>query len=419
MVRLKKGLWQITDVSIAVLVVIVMAASVIGPLAYSLQDSVRMNIAASQARRVEAAANKYIMDNYAAIGAASSPSQGYTLTVPMLVTAGYLPAGFSARNHYSSTYKTLIYQPEKNKFHSMTFLTGGTRLSLSQARKLAGYIGASGGYIQGNVAKGALGAWTEKLSAFGGFNPGEGHVVMAGFYANGAVVNDYLYRKAVPGHPELNTMSTALDMGGHDVTAVNNLSASGTVSAREVNASDTVKAKTTRTSGETYTGGWFRTTGDSGWYSEKWGGGFHMTDSTWIRAFGGKSIYTSGELKGGRVRADGRLSTGEYLQLDKEANVGDRCSPNGLVGRNHEGALLSCQNGFWRTNGQVRTVVRESSGWAVASVSCLNNEVMTGGGAACYAASDNRIKWSSPNGNGWAGACPHTSVTAYAVCAVP
>uniref|UniRef100_A0A1A9VZ53 Shufflon_N domain-containing protein n=1 Tax=Glossina brevipalpis TaxID=37001 RepID=A0A1A9VZ53_9MUSC len=281
----------------------------------------------------------------------------------------------------------------------MTFLIGGTRLSLSlsQARKLAGYIGASGGYIQGNVAKGALGAWTEKLSAFGGFNPGEGHVVMAGFYANGAVVNDYLYRKAVPGHPELNTMSTALDMGGNDVNAVNNLSASGTVSAREVNASDTVNAKTTRTSGETYTGGWFRTTGDSGWYSEKWGGGFHMKDDKWIRAFGGKSIYTSGE-----VRSDGRLSTGEYLQLDKEANVGDRCSPDGL-------------SGFWRTNGQVRTVVRESSGWAVASVSCLNNEVMTGGGAACYAASDNRIKWSSPNGNGWAGACPHTSVTAYVV----
>lgn len=311
MVRLKKGLWQITEVSIGVLVVIVMAASVIGPLAYSLQDSVRMNIAASQARRVEAAANKYITDNYAAIGAASSPSQGYTLTVPMLVTAGYLPAGFSARNHYSSTYKTLIYQPEKKKFHSMTFLTGGTRLSLSQARKLAGYIGASGGYIQGNVAKGALGAWTEKLSAFGGFNPGEGHVVMAGFYANGAVVNDYLYRKAVPGHPELNTMSTALDMGGNDVNAVNNLSASGTVSAREVNASDTVKAKTTRTSGETYTGGWFRTTGDSGWYSEKWGGGFHMTDGKWIRAFNGKSIYTSGE-----VRSDGRLSTGESPRIN-------------------------------------------------------------------------------------------------------
>ncbi|MFT4464717.1 MAG: shufflon system plasmid conjugative transfer pilus tip adhesin PilV [Sodalis sp. (in: enterobacteria)] len=353
MVRLKKGLWQITDVSIAVLVVIVMVAIVIGPLAYSLQDSVRMNIAASQARRVEAAVNKYITDNYAAIGAASSPSQGYTLTVPMLVTAGYLPAGFSARNNYSSTYKTLIYQPEKNKFHSMTFLTGGTRLSLSQARKLAGYIGASGGYIQGNVAKGALGAWTEKLSAFGGFNPGEGHVVMAGFYANGAMVNDYLYRKAVPGHPELNTMSTALDMGGNDVNAVNNLSASGTVSAREVNTSDTVKAKTTRTSGETYTGGWFRTTGDSGWYSEKWGGGFHMTDSTWIRAFGGKSIYTSGELKGGRVRADGRLSTGEYLQLDGTAQPGAGCGPNGLVGRTSEGALLSCTNGRWTSGGSL------------------------------------------------------------------
>lgn len=167
----------------------------------------------------------------------------YTLTVPMLVTAGYLPAGFSARNHYSSTYKTLIYQPEKNKFHSMTFLTGGTRLSLSQARKLAGYIGASGGYIQGNVAKGALGAWTEKLSAFGGFNPGEGHVVMAGFYANGAVVNDYLYRKAVPGHPELNTMSTSLDMGGNDVNHAGTLNVENVSATGKVTSADIVEGK--------------------------------------------------------------------------------------------------------------------------------------------------------------------------------
>lgn len=36
---------------------------------------------------------------------------------------------------------------------------------------------------------------------------------------------------------------------------------------------------------------WFRTTGGCGWYSESYGGGIHMTDSTWIRTYNGKNFY--------------------------------------------------------------------------------------------------------------------------------
>ncbi len=115
------------------------------------------------------------------------------------------------------------------------------------------------------------------LSSFGGYNPGEGSVVIAGFYENGIKISDYLYRKAVPGHPELNTMSTSLNMGGNNIsnaatTTTTNLNAT-TATATNVNATN-ANAQTTRTAGETYTGGWFRTTGDTGWYSEKWGGDF-------------------------------------------------------------------------------------------------------------------------------------------------
>ena len=40
-------------------------------------------------------------------------------------------------------------------------------------------------------------------------------------------------------------------------------------------ATGTVKAGTADISGETYTGGWFRTRGNSGWYNEKWDGGWY------------------------------------------------------------------------------------------------------------------------------------------------
>lgn len=42
--------------------------------------------------------------------------------------------------------------------------------------------------------------------------------------------------------------------------------------------------------------GWLRTTGATGWYSESYGGGWHMTDSTWLRSYNDKPIYTAGGI---------------------------------------------------------------------------------------------------------------------------
>ena len=38
---------------------------------------------------------------------------------------------------------------------------------------------------------------------------------------------------------------------------------------------------------------WFRSTGNSGWYHQDYGGGIYMQDSTWVRVFGGKRFYVS------------------------------------------------------------------------------------------------------------------------------
>lgn len=51
-------------------------------------------------------------------------------------------------------------------------------------------------------------------------------------------------------------------------------------------------------------GGWVRTYGNTGWYNGTHGGGWNMEDSTWIRAYGGKAIYTSNLL-----RADNSIRT--------------------------------------------------------------------------------------------------------------
>ena len=51
---------------------------------------------------------------------------------------------------------------------------------------------------------------------------------------------------------------------------------------------------------------WVRTVGNTGWYSETYGGGWCMQDSTWIRIHGGKSLYAAS----GIIRTDGELQVG-------------------------------------------------------------------------------------------------------------
>ena len=45
--------------------------------------------------------------------------------------------------------------------------------------------------------------------------------------------------------------------------------------------------------GDIHTNGWLRTTGNVGWYSQSYGGGWYMTDSTYIRTYGYKKVYSN------------------------------------------------------------------------------------------------------------------------------
>lgn len=54
------------------------------------------------------------------------------------------------------------------------------------------------------------------------------------------------------------------------------------------------------------TGGWFRTTGDAGWYSETYGGGIYMIDSTYVRIYNNKKLFVNSDIiAAGRIIAYG------------------------------------------------------------------------------------------------------------------
>jgi hypothetical protein len=67
--------------------------------------------------------------------------------------------------------------------------------------------------------------------------------------------------------------------------------------ARAVNFNDGIHVKSN----------WVRVDGANGIYFQSFGGGWHMEDATWVKAYGGKSIYTSGMVRADNgIQVDGK-----------------------------------------------------------------------------------------------------------------
>lgn len=63
-----------------------------------------------------------------------------------------------------------------------------------------------------------------------------------------------------------------------------------------VKISTSANTQTTPSVNTIFANNWFRSQGDTGWYNESYGGGIRMTDTKWIRTFGGKSFYCDSQI---------------------------------------------------------------------------------------------------------------------------
>lgn len=78
-------------------------------------------------------------------------------------------------------------------------------------------------------------------------------------------------------------------------------------------------------------GGWHRTYGNTGWYNGTHGGGWTMEDSTWLRAYGGKGVYTTNV-----VRADSGVRTNQVCDVN-----GGNCIAQGALGASGGGVTAT------------------------------------------------------------------------------
>lgn len=99
--------------------------------------------------------------------------------------------------------------------------------------------------------------------------------------------------------------STRLQVGDNYSNVVTLPSRSGTLALTSdilncywanVKISTSANTQTTPSVNTIFANNWFRSQGDTGWYNESYGGGIRMTDTEWIRTFGGKSFYCDSQI---------------------------------------------------------------------------------------------------------------------------
>lgn len=357
-----------------VLMVLGLLSSIIvgvAKLAEAYSDDTRAALVAQHMSAVGRAAQAYIKDNYAAVAGNATSATPALITVPMLRTAGYLQSGFSITNNYNQSVCVLVLEPTANNLNALVIAEGGTTLDDLTLGGVAAAIGAAGGGVYSTATttlRGAMGGWSMGTGAFVNANASgqkcdgtggtpviaAGHPVQAIWFEGGDVSSGLLHRDAVPGRPELNTMNTPLIMG-----SVQTSGAACTTTGAIARDSDggvlSCQGGTWKPGGSAYwkdpvaTFASLPASGDPV-------GAVRMTTDTG-RAF----MWTGGSWsplavdQNGHLTVPGRVTSGEYVQINGVATEGAGCSPNGLVGRNAAGLILSCQTGIWKGPGGSET----------------------------------------------------------------
>lgn len=83
-----------------------------------------------------------------------------------------------------------------------------------------------------------------------------------------------------------------------DITFGTNVNCAGTLAvtgAASVTGVLTTTAQASMSAG-VLSAGWLRTSGQLGWYSQDYGGGIYMIDTTWVRTYGSKALYVANEI---------------------------------------------------------------------------------------------------------------------------
>ena len=103
--------------------------------------------------------------------------------------------------------------------------------------------------------------------------------------------------------------------------------------------------------GTIYTNNWFRSKGSTGWYSEDHGGGWYMSDNTWIRSYGSKDVYLSNKLSVNGNVGIGTTAPSHKLHVLGEIYTTTKVNINGIILEKDSNGDLKVNGNLYATGG--------------------------------------------------------------------
>lgn len=170
--------------------------------------------------------------------------QSYNIPLDSVISAmqaqGYLPQGTNGSNPYGQGWYINVLQLTSGNVQALLYSAGGRQIPPKVASEIAaetgqeaGFVpqnGEYGGSVASNTAEGSYGHWNVPIPQGISPEPEPGDLVALLDVGQNGVNNsqnvDYLYRRQVPGAPQLNTMQADLDMGGNNIKNAQTVQAS-------------------------------------------------------------------------------------------------------------------------------------------------------------------------------------------------
>jgi len=176
-----------------------------------------INVTAGEAQTIETAAQQYVNTYQTTLLASATSTTPVMISVPMLISTNFLPSGTASTTPYGQTWQVEVLQPTAGTLQAMLVTTGGAPLADLTAAKVVQQMGSYGGFYPQNTSGtytantivGAGGGWTMPVGSWG---VSKGSLVAYVNLNGNSSSYNYLYRNAVPGNPQLNTMNTPLIM---------------------------------------------------------------------------------------------------------------------------------------------------------------------------------------------------------------
>lgn len=392
-IKRRAGRAGITLIETTVVMIVASAALAVGAGMYSdYLNNLTNRAAANQMKEVTDAFSRYMDDNHLTLRT-QVPGVGSRTTVSFsdLQSGGYLPAAFENRTPYNHEYVLTVRRPGAgNSLQGLvhtTYSDSSFAIEPKHALEISRMVGVSGGYtgeIDPQDVISTYGNYDLDLATFN-LNPGPGVLVSAIAVDHATQPGEKYLHRSETGDPDHNRMNTSIDMSD------NNLNNAHTVRTRSLYASELVDAQRleadvgdittlsattgnintlTSTLGtintlNTTTGnitdvraGSIQSTGSivgaTGSFSTLSANSLTATHTNAGGLTASSSVVNGNSTVTGTMRSNGRLTAGEYIQVNGVAVENGGCPSNGLIGRNTAGLALSCQSGVWKKVGNDR-----------------------------------------------------------------